>query len=120
MENPATASTPIDSVIVRFAANAGDFVEHELAQMKSIDLSIDNYIYVTTPHQGNKVYDISLSINGQDFWPYNTTSGTECFSTQIGLEKTLKGVCISCSDDDECSLLCSGSVSPKGSTCHLL
>ena len=83
-----TADTPIDSVVIRFSAISSEFVEYEPAQMKSVDLSKDNYLFVTTPPlQADKAYDVSLSINGQDFWPYNTTSDDECFMTQVGLEK---------------------------------
>ena len=116
MEDPTTADTPIDSVVIRFSAISSEFVEYEPAQMKSVDLSKDNYLFVTTPPlQADKAYDVSLSINGQDFWPYNTTSADECFATQVGLEKTLRGKCISCDDDADCTSKCSGSVAPQGS-----
>ena len=115
MEDPTTADTPIDSVVIRFSA-ISSVVEYEPAQMKSVDLSKDNYLFVTTPPlQADKAYDVSLSINGQDFWPYNTTSDDECFATQVGLEKTLRGKCISCDDDADCTSKCSGSVAPQGS-----
>ena len=78
MEDPTTADSPIDSVVIRFSAISSEFVEYEPAQMKSVDLSKDNYLFVTTPPlQADKAYDVSLSINGQDFCSARVRDGRD-------------------------------------------
>lgn len=80
-----TETIPVDNVVVRFDSTdpASDFMEFAVgkfadeATLQVDDDSGNAYLYVISPPLQEGTYVVSVSINGADFWPYDSANSTD-------------------------------------------
>ena len=93
--------TPIDSVIVRFKSKTSEYIEFVEGMLVSDDLAKDNIVYADSPPLREGQYQVSVSVNGQNYWPSNETA-YQCQYVPAGLNLNLGGYCVKagCVTDD--------------------